>query len=175
MSGGPGQPRRPRGPAGGQWAAAPRERASVSLDRSRQWLQQALAARRISRVQPNMARSGDLVNHARAHVRSAGALAEAAPTLALAACHDALRKSIDAHAGARGYRFENAPGAHRSALEYARQVLGGIAEADLYEAERLRTRRHDGRVRRSPLRPYQPPGGAALRRHRYQRDRRGGN
>jgi HEPN domain-containing protein len=103
----------------------------------------ALASHRISRVRPNTNRSGDLVNQARRHLDSARLVASTDSTLALAACHDAVRKSVDALAGAMGYRFENKPGAHRTALEYGRLALeGDVADGDWEEADRLRSRRH---------------------------------
>ena len=102
-----------------------------------------IAERRMSHVRPNMARSGDLITQARTHIDSARKIASTDSTLALAACHDAIRKALDAHAGAIGYRFENSPGAHRIAIDYGRQVLGGRLESnDLDEANRLRNRRH---------------------------------
>jgi hypothetical protein len=105
------------------------------------WLTQMLAEHRLSTVRPNMARSGDLINQARTHVASARTIASSDSTLALAACHDAIRKSLDAHAGAAGYRFENSPGAHRTAIEYGRQVLAHLIDpGDLDEANRLRNR-----------------------------------
>ena len=115
------------------------------------WLANMVAERRISQVRPNMARSGDLVTQARTHIASAGKIASTDSTLALAACHDAIRKALDAHAGAMGYRFENSPGAHRTAIEYGREVLGGRLDSDdLDEANRLRNRRHSAEYGEAP-------------------------
>lgn len=98
-----------------------------------------------------MGRSGDLVNQARIHVRSARALAALDSTLALAACHDAIRKALDAHAGASGCCFESSPGAHRAAIAYGRKVLGHLIDAgDLDDAERLRSRRHNAEYEEVP-------------------------
>lgn len=107
------------------------------------WLTNMIGERRMSQVRPNMARSGDLITQAHTHIASARKLASTDSTLALAACHDAIRKALDAHAGAMGYRFENSPGAHRTAIEYGREVPGGHLDSDdLDEANRLRKRRH---------------------------------
>ncbi|MGH9054914.1 MAG: hypothetical protein ACRDYY_03475 [Acidimicrobiales bacterium] len=52
-------------------------------------------------------------------------------------------QGLDAHAGVKGYRFENSLGAHRTAIEYGRHVLGEVLDSDdLDEANRLRNRRH---------------------------------
>ena len=107
------------------------------------WLAEMIAERRLSQVRPNMARSSDLITQARAHIGSARKIASTDSTLALAACQDAIRKALDPHAGAMGYRFENSPGAHRPAIDYGRQVLGERLESnDLDAANRLRNRRH---------------------------------
>ena len=117
----------------------------MSLNESdhQRWLTEMLATNRISKVQPNTARGNDLLVQARQHVASARVLATADPTLALAACHDAVRKAIDAEAGANGHRFENAPGAHAITIEYARTQLDGVLSVeDASLADRLRERRH---------------------------------
>lgn len=108
---------------------------------ARNWLDDELAQHRISRVTPNPERAGALVNMARKHIASARSLAESDPTLAVAACHDAIRKSVDAHCGANGYRIENRQGAHIRAIEYARHVIG-VSESVALELDHVRTRRH---------------------------------
>ena len=77
-----------------------------------------------------MAAAGEMVNRARAHLRSAVLIAESDPTLALSACHDAARQAIAAHMRASGYRATNESGAHRLVVEYAAVVLGGVISAD---------------------------------------------
>lgn len=122
------------------------------------WLVAMLAEQRMSPVQANMGRAGDLITQARAHVASGRTLAPTDPTLALAACHDAIRKAIDAHAGARGYRIENRPGHHKVVLDYARNELAGvIAAEDLTEADRLRVRRHSAEYGEILARSVTPP------------------
>ncbi len=107
------------------------------------WLTEMLAEQKVSRVGIQRGRAGDLLTQARRHVDSADRLATEDPTLALAACHDAIRKAIDAHAGALGYRIQNRPDHHRTVLEYARHQLDEvITSAEVDEADRLRLRRH---------------------------------
>ncbi|WP_420444948.1 hypothetical protein [Candidatus Poriferisodalis sp.] len=61
------------------------------------WLAEAIATRDLQRVKPNMGAAGERLNDARRHVRSARILAEDDTTLAIAACHDAIRKAVTAH------------------------------------------------------------------------------
>lgn len=100
------------------------------------WLTEALATRDAERVVANMAAAGERLNDARRHVRSAGRLAEDDPTLAIAACHHAIRKAITAHMSAAGLRARAGDGAHRINLEYARhQRADVIAASALREAD----------------------------------------
>jgi len=110
----------------------------MSPDRD-QWLAEALATRDLDRIQPNMPAAGDRINDARRHVRSARLLAADDPTLAIAACHDAIRKAVTAHMAAQGIRPRGGEGAHRIVLEYARRRLGDLITGDdLTEAEDIR-------------------------------------
>jgi len=103
------------------------------------WLKDALATRDLERVTPNMGAAGERITDARRHVGSARALAESDPTLAIAACHDAIRKSFTAHLAAKGLRPRGGEGAHRIVLEYARQELASVvASGDLDDAEDIR-------------------------------------
>ena len=103
------------------------------------WLAEAIATRDIERLIPNMAAAGVRINDARRHVKSARALAEDDVTLALAACHDAIRKAITGHMVAKGLRPRNGDGAHRIVLNYARnQLTTLITEEDLSDAEAIR-------------------------------------
>ena len=65
------------------------------------WLAEAIATRDLERVKANMGAAGERVNDARRHVRSARLLAEDDTTLAMAACHDAIRKAVAAHMAAK--------------------------------------------------------------------------
>ena len=86
-----------------------------------------------------MGAAGERVNDARRHVRSARILSEDDTTLAMAACHDAIRKTVTAHMAAVGLRVRSGDGAHRVTLEYARTQLAGIVEHDdLVEADEIR-------------------------------------
>lgn len=103
------------------------------------WLTEALATSDLERVAPNMAAAGDRVNDARRHVQSARRLGDDDPTLAMSACHDAIRKAITAHMAAAGLRPRAGEGSHRIVLEYARhQLRNVIAKADLDEADGIR-------------------------------------
>ena len=103
------------------------------------WLAEALATRDLERVKPNMGAAGERVNDARRHVRSARLLAEDDTTLAMAACHDAIRKSVTGHMAANGLRARGGEGAHRIVLDYARhQLVDVISEDDLVEANDIR-------------------------------------
>lgn len=103
------------------------------------WLTEALATRDLDRIRPSMSAAGERINEARRHIRSARVVAPDDPTLAIAACHDAVRKAITAHMVAGGLRPRSGDGSHRLVLEYARHVLSGIlAAADLRDAEDLR-------------------------------------
>lgn len=120
------------------------------------WLRAAIAEARASRVRPNMARAGELITIARKHIGSAERVAESDPTLALTACHDAVRKAIDGHAGARGVRIENVPGHHKLVLDYARYEIEAVDDDALREADRLRDRRNEFEYARSPERALRP-------------------
>ena len=103
------------------------------------WLAEAVALADLERVTPDMAAAGERVNDARRHIRSARIIADDDVTLAISACHDAIRKAITAHMTASGYRARGGEGAHRIVLNYARsQLAGTISADDLDEADSLR-------------------------------------
>lgn len=103
------------------------------------WLAEAIAARDLERVNANMGAAGERVNDARRHVRSARVLSEDDTPLAMAACHDAIRKSVTAHMAAVGLRVRGGEGAHRITLDYARsQLAHAISDDDLVEADGIR-------------------------------------
>lgn len=103
------------------------------------WLREALATRDLDRVTLNPGAAGERINDSRRHVRSARALAVDDPTLAMAACHDAIRKAITAHMAANGLRPRAGDGAHRIVLTYARHQLGAaIVDGDLVAADEIR-------------------------------------
>jgi len=103
------------------------------------WLREALATRDVERVTANMPAAGERLNDARRHIRSARRLADDDRTLAVAACHDAVRKAITAHMAAAGLRPRGGDGAHRLVLDYARHELADVvSEADLADADDIR-------------------------------------
>lgn len=107
------------------------------------WVGEALATGRLQRLRPSMPAAGEMVNRARAHLRSARLIADTDPTLAISACHDAARQGISAHMRAAGYRVTAEAGAHRLVIEYAEVVLADVvAHDDLVALDVLRRDRH---------------------------------
>ncbi len=103
------------------------------------WLVEALATGDLERVTANMGAAGERINDARRHVQSSRQLAPQDPTLAMSACHDAIRKALTAHLTANGLRPRGGEGAHRIVLAYARnQLVGVIDEEDLEAADDIR-------------------------------------
>src|SRR6266699_1668046 len=103
------------------------------------WLAEMIATRDLDRVKPNMAAAGERISDARRHVRSARLLASEDPTLAMAACHDAIRKAFTGHMAVAGLRPRSGEGAHRLVLEYARHELADVIPADdIDDAEGIR-------------------------------------
>jgi HEPN domain len=103
------------------------------------WLTDALATRDLERVQPSMPAAGERINDARRHIRSARQLADDDTTLAISACHDAIRKALTAHMAATGLRARSGDGAHRIVLDYARNQLADVlSNEDIIEADELR-------------------------------------
>ena len=70
-----------------------------------------------------MGAAGERVNDARRHVASARKLAESDTTLAMSACHDAIRKAVVGHMSANGLRVRTGEDTHRLTLDYARNLL----------------------------------------------------
>lgn len=103
------------------------------------WLAEAIATGDVERVPANMGAAGERINDARRHVHSARRIAESDTTLAIAACHDAIRRALTGHMSAQGLRVRRGEGAHRIALDYARhQLAGTVSESDLVEANEIR-------------------------------------
>lgn len=111
----------------------------MSPSGAQKWLAESMATGDLDRVQASMAVAADRVNDARRHIRSARTLAEDDTTLAMAACHDAIRKAITGHMAAFGLRPRAGEGAHRIVLQYARQQLAELIDAgSLDEADDIR-------------------------------------
>lgn len=113
-----------------------------------------------------MSAAGELLNRARRHVKSAEALAEDDPTLALTASHDAATQALSAHLRAAGYRVKAVPGAHRLIIDYAAIALRHrVADSDLSAVDHLRRDRHTaeyGDYATSKIGPQQAKDAAAL-------------
>ena len=103
------------------------------------WLAKAIATRRIERVKANMGAAGERVNDARRHVASARRIAESDTTLAMSACHDAIRKAVVGHMSVNGLRVHTGEDTHRLTLDYARRELAGaISASDPVDANEIR-------------------------------------
>lgn len=72
------------------------------------------------------------------NIRSARLLADDDTTLAMAACHDAIRKSFVAHMAAKGLRVRGGDGAHRITIAYAANQIPGLTPADIEAADDIR-------------------------------------
>ena len=94
------------------------------------WLSEALATQELQSVKPNMPAAGERMNDARRHVKSARLLANDDTTLAMAACHDAIRKSFVAHMSANGLRARSGDGAHKITLKYASNQIPTLRSGD---------------------------------------------
>ena len=107
------------------------------------WLTEATATRDLSRINPSMAEAGTRINSARRHIQSARLIAETDTNLAIAACHDAIRKAVAGHMAANGLRVRRGEGAHSITLKYAEHQLADvISEEDLVDASNIRKDRN---------------------------------
>jgi hypothetical protein len=98
-----------------------------------------VAARQIEPVLANLDTARDEIATARLHLRAARQIAGLDPTLAFTGLYDAIRKSIQGHMRANGYRVAKGPGAHRKTGEYAAAALDKLGiEAQLDEFDTLR-------------------------------------
>jgi hypothetical protein len=103
------------------------------------WLTEAIVTARIDRVTANVGAAGERITDARRHIASARSLADSDTTLALSACHDAIRKAITGHMVANGVRPKSGDGAHRIVLEYCRHELAAvISSEDVDSADSIR-------------------------------------
>jgi hypothetical protein len=86
-------------------------------------VQRLLADRKITRVDPDLVTALEEIATARRHIAAAAEIAELDPTLAFTGLYDAMRKAIQAHMRANGYRVSKGTGGHRKTGEYARAAL----------------------------------------------------
>jgi hypothetical protein len=106
------------------------------------WIDQALDNRLLQRAMATPRRSVDLMGQASAHVESAREISGDDPTMALTACDNAVRKAIDAHAGARGFGFGVRADAHPHRFAYAEhELVPRITRSDVTLAGTLCRRR----------------------------------
>jgi hypothetical protein len=89
-------------------------------------VQRLLTERKITRVEPDMVTALEEIATARRHIAAAAEIAELDPTLAFTGLYDAMRKAIQAHMRANGYRVSKGSGGHRKTGEYARAALDDL-------------------------------------------------
>ncbi len=77
-------------------------------------------------VEPDPVTALEEIATARRHIAAAAAIAELDPTLAFTGLYDAMRKAIQAHMRANGYRVSKGAGAHRKTGEYALAALDAL-------------------------------------------------
>jgi hypothetical protein len=82
-------------------------------------VQRLLTERKITHVEPDPVTALEEIATARRHIAAAAAIAELDPTLAFTGLYDAMRKAIQAHMRANGYRVSKGAGGHRKIGEYA--------------------------------------------------------
>lgn len=90
-------------------------------------LQRLLADRAVMRVRPDPETARQEIATARRHIAAAREIADLDPTLAFTGLYDAMRKAIQAHMRASGYRVTKGPGAHRKTGAYALAALDRFA------------------------------------------------
>ena len=106
-------------------------------------VQQLLADRKIERVEADPETAQEEIATARRHIAAAAEIAELDPTLAFTGLYDAIRKAIQAHMRANGYRISKGPGAHVKTGEYALAALDALGiEEHLDEFDALRQLRN---------------------------------
>jgi hypothetical protein len=106
-------------------------------------VQRLLDERKIERVEPDPETAREEIATARRHIAAAAEIAELDPTLAFTGLYDAMRKAIQAHMRANGYRITKGPGAHVKTGEYALAALDALRiEAHLDEFDALRQLRN---------------------------------
>ncbi len=89
-------------------------------------VQRLLTERKITRVEPDPVTALEEIATARRHIAAAAAIAELDPTLAFTGLYDAMRKAIQAHMRANGYRVSKGAGGHRKTGEYALAALDAL-------------------------------------------------
>src|SRR4051812_21707629 len=93
----------------------------------------------IQSVRKDAATAKAEIEMARTHIAAALQIADFDPTLAFTGLYDGMRKAIQAHMRANGYRTSKGPGAHVKTGSYAAAALDGLAvDQHLEEFETLR-------------------------------------
>lgn len=101
-------------------------------------VQRLLAERKIERVEADPETAREEIATARRHLAADSEIAELDSTLAFTGIYDAMRKAIQAHMRAHGYRITKGPGEHVKTGAYALAALDALdIEAHLDEFEAL--------------------------------------
>jgi hypothetical protein len=106
-------------------------------------LQRLLEQKRIEEAEPDPVTAREEITTARTHIVAAQQIAALDPALAFTGLYDAIRKSIQAHMRANGYRITKGLGGHMKTGEYAVAALDMLdVEDHLDEFESLRIARN---------------------------------
>lgn len=106
-------------------------------------VQRLLAEHKIEQVEPDPETAREEIATARRHIAAAAEIAELDPTLAFTGIYDAMRKAIQAHMRAHGYRITKGPGGHVKTGDYALAAMDTLdIEAHLDEFDALRQLRN---------------------------------
>lgn len=89
-------------------------------------IQRLLAERKIERADSDRETALEEIDTARRHIAAAREIAELDPMLAFIGLYDAIRKAVQAHMRAGGYRITGGLGAHVKTGEYARAALDAL-------------------------------------------------
>jgi hypothetical protein len=121
-------------------------------------LQRLLAERKIESVEPDPETAREEIATARRHIEAAGQIAGLDPTLAFTGLYDAMRKAIQAHMRANGYRISKGPRGHVKIGEYALAALDALdIQAHLDEFDALRTIRNQSEYEAMFVQPEDVP------------------
>ena len=86
-------------------------------------LARLLATGQIEQVRADPETAREEIETARRHIAAAAVISELDPTLAFTGLYDAIRKAIQAHMRANGYRISKGPGGHVKTGGYALAAL----------------------------------------------------
>jgi len=114
----------------------------VRWNQGREVIERMLDARELQRVPPSRDHADRLVEQARTHLASAGAVCDVDPSGAYALAYDAARKALTAVLENQGLR-PTTRGGHLAAYEAVSAQLDPPLGATLRPFDRMRRQRHD--------------------------------